>query len=475
MLTNSIARINFSSKWLLIPLIVLMALTLGIGLLYAEKWTILIFFVVFVVVSIFAEPFIGALFYLICLYARPMEIIPAVKGMPIMKYLAIGTLGIWLLRIIVSKKRDLVKAPQNYLMIAFILVMAISMRTYVTGIVDVLTGDFFKIIIIYFLLINLVNTEKRLYITIWIIILSTLWLSIHSILLSRGIVIGDIELSQGTRVTSSGIFGDPNDLAQAIVVAVPFVFNLLFHERFMLKKIALAVIGATMLFAFLLTGSRGGFIGLSVVVFLLIRKKAGIIVGAVLSVAALLGLLVFAPGYMVQRLETASPYDDTGAARIEIWYEGWQMFMSNPILGVGMHNFAENESTGHVAHNSFVHVAAELGLPGLFIWMGLLYFSFRSLNEARKQYSVEVIASKAHVLSDSLIVSMVGFLTTSFFLSRQYEYLPYILIALSIVVYQVAGKDKGLKPALSMIELRNVLFITLAFFVVWFGILKVFL
>ncbi len=521
----AINRINLTLKWLIITLLIIIGLAIGIGLLYSEKWTLLIFATVFTVVAIFAEPYLGAMFYLLCLYARPMEIISATRGMPIMKFLAIGTLGIWLLRMLIIRDRKFVKAPQNYLMIAFILVMSASMRTYVTGIVNVLTGDFFKIIVIYFLLINLVNTERRLYATIWILILSTLWLSIHSILLSRGIAIGDVRTVEGGRVTSLGIFGDPNDLAQAIVVAIPFVFNLILYEKLMLKRIILMAIGALMLFAFLLTGSRGGFLGLAVVMFLLIRRKTGTIVGAVISVICLVGLLAFAPDYMIERLETASPYEGTGAGRIEIWYEGWQMFLSNPILGVGMNNYPEYVSTHHVAHNSFVHVAAELGLPGLIVWMGLLYFSFKALNETRKLYASEVadkdrfldkkgvkpsnsedlcapplskggrwdfsssnldstydipaksksFISQAHVLSDSLIVSMIGFLSTAFFLSRQYEYLPYILIGLSVVVYQIANKEKGLRLSFSLPELRNVLLSTLAFLVVWIGTLKVFL
>ncbi|MGQ9610792.1 MAG: O-antigen ligase family protein [bacterium] len=468
-------RINFFLKWFIISLLILIGLAIGVGLLYSEKWTLIIFTIVFTIVAIIAEPYLGAMFYLLCLYARPMEIIPATKDMPVMKFLAIGTLGIWLLRMLIIRDRKFVKAPQNYLMIAFILVMAASMRTYVTGIVDVLTGDFFKIIVIYFLLINLVNTERRLYATIWILILSTLWLAIHSILLSRGIVIGDVSLVEGSRVKSSGIFSDPNDLAQAIVVAIPFIFNLFFYERLVMKKIILGAIGVVMLFAFLLTGSRGGFIGLAVVMFLLIRRKTGTIAGAFLSIVCLAGLLAFAPDYMIERLESASPYEGTGAGRIEIWYEGWEMFLSNPILGVGMNNYAEYQSTHHVAHNSFVHVAAELGLPGLIIWMGLLYFSFKALNETRKVYAPEAEISKAHVLSDSLIASMIGFLSTAFFLSRQYSYLPYILIGLSVVGYQIANKDMGLMLRFSLPELRNVLLATLAFLVIWVGILKVFL
>ena len=280
-------------------------------------------------------------------------------------------------------------------------------------------------------------------------------------------------------------------LAQAIVVAIPFVFNLFFHERSALKKLILGVTGVIMLYAFLLTGSRGGFIGLAVVMFFLLRKKAGIFLGSAFALIALVGLLFVAPSSTVDRVRTISPYDDTGGARIQLWYEGWQMFLSNPIMGVGKDNFVEHEPTRHVAHNSFVHVAAELGFIGLFIWIGLLYFSFKALNNTRKLYvNVNNVLfsdpghrtsdselpelSRAHVLSDSLMVSMIGFASTAFFLSRQYEYLPYILIALSVALYQLANKDKGLKLAFSIEELRNVLLVTFMFLVVWSGILKAF-
>ena len=94
-----------------------------------------------------------------------------------------------------------------------------------------------------------------------------------------------------------------------------------------------------MLYSFLLTGSRGGFIGFAVVMFLLARRKVGTIIGTVVLVVALVGLLNFAPDYTVERMKTASPYEGTGADRIWIWYQGWQMFLSNPIVGVGMNNF----------------------------------------------------------------------------------------------------------------------------------------
>lgn len=151
------------------------------------------------------------------------------------------------------------------------------------------------------------------------------------------------------------------------------------------------------------------------------------------------------------------------------------MFISNPIIGVGKNNAVEYTSTHHVPHNSFIHIAAELGLPGVIVWIGLFYFSFRTLNLAKKSYTGENELSQVHSLSDSIMVSIIGFISTTLFLSRQYSYLPYILMALSVGVYGIMGKTKGIKLAFSSKEIFHISLLTFIFFAWWISVLKVFL
>jgi putative inorganic carbon (HCO3(-)) transporter len=460
-------------QWFGIPLLVIISLTLAYGLLYFDELTLKIFSLFIILLGILIEPFIGVLLYIIFLYVRLMELLNV--SMPLMKILALATLASWIFHIIIRRQRKFVNTPQNILVVALLILMIISQGTYINGMINVLTGDFARVVVIYFLIINLVNTEKRLQITIWILMVSTLWISIHGILLSKGVIIGQEGLSDGTRVTSTGIFGDPNDLAQAIVMVIPFVFSLFFYEKRILTKLILIVMGAIMLYAFLLTGSRGGFIGISVVMFLLLKRKVGLVMGSAIASIALIGLLFVAPAYTVERIMTASPYQDTGADRLELWYEGWQMFLSNPLLGVGKDRYYELTESHLVAHNSFVHIAAELGLPGLFAWIGLFYFSFKNLYKTSNLYTSDNRISRASVLSNSLMISMIGFVFTAFFLSRQYGYLPYILVALSIGAYQLADKENKSRLEFSFREMCNVLLITFIFIIGWVGLLKVFL
>ena len=69
------------------------------------------------------------------------------------------------------------------------------------------------------------------------------------------------------------------------------------------------------------------------------------------------------------------------------------MVLKYPLTGVGFGQFSENmlayavnpvERRGRVAHNSYIHVVAEIGIPGFIAFMMLFYLSFRgSLRMAR--------------------------------------------------------------------------------------------
>jgi putative inorganic carbon (HCO3(-)) transporter len=454
-----------------IPALALLCMLMGLLLLYSAEIALAVLAVILVPVSIFVEPFIGAMLYLICLYVRPFEILPIPPSIPVMKLLAAGTLAIWLLHVIIYRKRTFVKAPQNMLMIAFLAVLMASHKAYIHGILNAFS-EFSKIVIIYFLLTNLVTNERRLKATIWVLILCTTYLAVQGVLLSMGIAIGGINFSQGVRVQSTGIFGDPNDLAMTLIIGLPFIFHFFFSERFALKRIILVAFGGLMLYCILLTGSRGGMIGLAVVAYLLLRKKTGAIVGAVLTFVCLVGFLAMAPSYTVERLRSASLSEGTGHSRIEHWYDGWNMFLSNPITGVGMNNYPDH-AAGFVAHNSFIHVAAETGMVGLLIWMGLFYFAFKNLVAVERKVGKIEQTSFDWTMSNSLKASLIGFVVCGFFLSRQYQYIPYILIALSVSIHNMHN-GQGDRREISIQDVISILGITFGFMVLWYIILKMF-
>ena len=128
---------------------------------------------------------------------------------------------------------------------------------------------------------------------------------------------------------------------------------------------------ATILVALYYTNSRGALVGLGATLvsfsFLKFRSVAGPLVAAVL----LCLLAVAAPS----RGSEIDAGESSAQTRIQSWAEGWSMLKMHPLTGVGYDQFTEYHS--RVAHNSFVHTFAELGLLGAFCFVGMFYWYFK--------------------------------------------------------------------------------------------------
>jgi O-antigen ligase len=140
-----------------------------------------------------------------------------------------------------------------------------------------------------------------------------------------------------------------------------------------------------------------------------------------------------------------SNIDASANGRLEAWYAGIQMLMHNPIFGIGKGLFFDHH--GLVAHNSYIHVAGELGVPGYSLWGGALVFTVLTgylfikanksqVNNADKKTNEENITNQAfdneRLLNKTLFFSMIGFMITGFFISRMFTLLLFIFMGMAL-------------------------------------------
>jgi len=93
-----------------------------------------------------------------------------------------------------------------------------------------------------------------------------------------------------------------------------------------------------------------------------------------------------------------------------------------------------------VAHNSYIHVAGEMGIPGYSLWAGVITltmlasyrvikeFSIWSDNDLSEEIKIEYAAEVK--INQTLFFSMLGFMITAFFLSRQFTLLLFIFLGM---------------------------------------------
>jgi O-antigen ligase len=149
----------------------------------------------------------------------------------------------------------------------------------------------------------------------------------------------------------------------------------------------------------------------------------------------------------------------SGASRLELWSEGLYLFKHSLGLGIGYHNY--EDEVGQTAHNSFLLVGVETGILGLTLFIALWVICFTQLNRVARPVDGSapdpVFAHEAR----SLEAALAAYLATSWFLSRVYHPIPYLLIGLvAALAFQVAERspDVPLLPSW-LVVVRNSLII----------------
>jgi O-antigen ligase len=266
--------------------------------------------------------------------------------------------------------------------------------------------------------------------------------------------------SYGGRV--GGTFGDPNELAAVLVIGFSISVTLSRTRVLTLfGQFALMAAAGMCLLGILLSVSRGGLIALVValVAGILIggRWRAGLVMAAAFVIIAGAGyFFILAPPAARSRLTSNT---DGGSGRTTIWRVGWREVVNNPIRGVGAGNFSvagakyviEPGTINHlaasytsyfidtptVAHNTYLEVLAEEGIPGalMFFWLiaGLLACTWRAalIFRGRRDEQMELLCY-------GVFCGTIGFLAASFFLSEEYTKQLYLVLALGPALLKVA-------------------------------------
>jgi hypothetical protein len=225
------------------------------------------------------------------------------------------------------------------------------------------------------------------------------------------------------RVRYFGVLEDPNDLALATAMALPFAFA--FYQ---VRKSAgrLAVLAATVTVVMLeivFTQSRGGQLTVTVVLgAYFIEKygwKRGLVVGAVLGSPILL---------LGGRSDGSA--DDSTMERLGCACAGIKMLMWEPIRGIGYSEFAEHH--GQTAHNAYILAAGELGLLGMWLFGFIIYLAIKvPVSVLRLQMSDDHDAPVIKTMAMAVLASLVGGAAGIFFLSWTYHYILWIHFGLS--------------------------------------------
>jgi O-antigen ligase len=266
-----------------------------------------------------------------------------------------------------------------------------------------------------------------------------------------------IATSQGR--ASSGT-GDPNFFAAVEIVALPLALALAADVgrrsvRAALYAGVLVIVGA--IFASL---SRGGLLAFATVGVAIVAlpsrtffrsRRQKVVVIAVLG-AAILGAYAMTGQALSARVGAVfTQAGSSGSGRLDAWRAAFTSIGERPLDGIGFGSFEPSANAlmlrtpgvdlttfnlrpnGLYAHSAYIETLAELGIPGLVLFLGLIGSTALTIRRSAVR-ARDLGARSSKRLADALLIAFLGWLVASIFLSSETSRPPWIVIGICLAL-----------------------------------------
>ena len=347
-------------------------------------------------------------------------------GMQVFCWLAILS---WLVKKIVSLqmpiKNPFLSTILNKPLLAFIAICTLSTILSVNFdlSLEALLTKVVKNVILFFMVVETINTKRRLKNVLMVIIMSVSLIVIDAgvqYFRGRDFLRGFTTLGPGFRLRAS--FSSPNGFGGWIAVIMPILLGAISNNQFfrgIIKKIGIAGLILLLLICLGMTRSRGSWIGFmlslgAICCYLihLLNHRFKIVVIPIM-ILSLVGLSFILPQTTKERIASIVRIEDSSLFRISLWKESMQIIEDFPLSGVGLNTYSKvapeysKGEGGYYPHNSYLHMASEIGVTGLicFFWIIISLFKFGLYTLKRTKDSLLL----------GLLAGILAFLGQSFF------------------------------------------------------------
>jgi len=318
-------------------------------------------------------------------------------------------------------------------------------------------SDYVKTLVYAFLLAVSIRNVRDLFTLVWAYVIGCGILAFFSLFVFGITKSGGSEFARLANLYTY----DSNDLGVMMMMGLSLTLLLLVVSRgvkrwlLLLNLVAIAATVAR-------SGSRGGFLGFVAVGVAALILANGISVSRrlLLLIAAPIALALGAPaGYWKQMGTLMEPKSDYNYSAIDgrraVAQRGFGYMARYPLFGIGMNNFAAAECTispkletldrtGPVRctapHNSYIQAGAELGVPGLIVWVSLMLGVIVMLLKLRRRLPRGWRRGTEpqrfmYGATTFFPLAMVGFAVTSFFVSFAWMEPLYTIAAFTTGLY----------------------------------------
>lgn len=360
-----------------------------------------------------------------------------------------------------SKANKLFATPQTKWILLY-LGMHILAFSYAASPIkhEIFTTFFIKLLITMLIAYKLVNSSKELYCIILGYVFGAWYLSFYVFQIGR---------NSGDRVEGIGTVDSPDSNGIAAALAPAIVFGIYYLWRAPTLKLKLLALGALAFLAnaIVLINSRGAVLGVAggAMYFMYdlfkgkIKSKYQKATVILLCLVGLIGLSVVIDDGFIERFSSMKEESrgvnteaETGSSRVAYWKAAFQLALDHP-LGTGAYGFhpyaaiyipadtfvgQQLRATGGVksVHSSWFSTIAEVGFPGLFFLIMIIFSCFATAKKLKKLF-LEQNNVYDYYLASAMQGALITFMITMSFLDRHRAEVFYWLILFFMCAHNV--------------------------------------
>ena len=304
-----------------------------------------------------------------------------------------------------------------------------------------------KILLMTFVTIKLIDSPTKLRYLFLVIALS----------------IGLIGLKGGIWAIASGgvnrVYGpdgsflaDNNDLALALNMVLPMLLYLSKDEPRKWLRWALKICFVASIVAIIFTYSRGGFLAMALVGFMLLIKARYKSLAVIALLVGALAAATITPEKWTSRMHTINEgeQDSSAHGRINAWRTAFNLALDRPITGGGFqmwipqvfNKYSPEPWNVRDVHSNYFEILGEHGFVGLGLYMLLLFYCLTRLSVLKWHIRREPALQWAQHYPDMLQVAILAYMLGGLFLGRAYFDFYYHLVASVIILKMLAARQQ---------------------------------
>jgi O-antigen ligase len=248
-----------------------------------------------------------------------------------------------------------------------------------------------------------------------------------------------------------------NAAAAHLLTVLPFVAVYLLSVKNRKLQVLIAVCGAFIVNVLILCNSRGATLGLMAMAAAAVviagkgrrLKLIGVAAGAFVALLALAD-----PEFIARQQTTAAASDGSAQGRLTAWKAGLEFVKDYP-LGTGGRGFHylsakyiptivdAHDGEERSVHNTYLQMAAEWGVQGVFLWTGFMVSTMLLLRRSRRQAKAEPWFFYRFM---AIELALIGTFVAGMFTNRMYGESVYWMCALAFALYRIRATTLEATP-----------------------------